>query len=188
MRFMLAFGLLLLFASSPVRAETPISYGYGLDSTSQALAMAGKPTGAMSNPGAMSNTVAAENQGDCGCDECKKHGGLGGGRGGRGGSQRQSVDWGNCNCNGSYKFPVPPLYTYQWPGRYSQQLMTDYQSPWRFPPLRPYVDEPVRGMNTHSVTPTSAEEELAYGLPETAARTSAPESLSAKIERYYGVK
>jgi len=48
----------------------------------------------------------------------------------------------NCGCNGSYKYPVPPLYTYHWPGMYSQQLMTDYHSPWRFPPIRPYVDEP----------------------------------------------
>jgi hypothetical protein len=48
----------------------------------------------------------------------------------------------NCGCNGSYKFPVPPLYTYHWPGMYSRQLMTDYQSPWRFPPLRPYTEEP----------------------------------------------
>jgi hypothetical protein len=47
----------------------------------------------------------------------------------------------NCGCNGSYKFPVPPLYTYHWPGMYQQQLMTDYHSPWRFPPLKPYVDE-----------------------------------------------
>lgn len=48
----------------------------------------------------------------------------------------------NCNCDGSYKFPVPPLYTYHWPGMYSHQLMTDYHSPWRYPPLRPYTDEP----------------------------------------------
>src|SRR5262245_33191908 len=47
----------------------------------------------------------------------------------------------NCGCNGSYKFPVPPLYTYHWPGMYQAVLMTDYHSPWRFPPLRPYVDE-----------------------------------------------
>jgi len=47
----------------------------------------------------------------------------------------------NCGCNGSYKFPVPPLYTYHWPGMYQQVLMTDYHSPWRFPPLKPYVDE-----------------------------------------------
>ncbi len=54
-------------------------------------------------------------------------------------------DWSNCNCNGSYKFPVPPQYTYHWPGMYSQQLMTDYQSPWRYPPLKPYFDEPSPG-------------------------------------------
>lgn len=49
----------------------------------------------------------------------------------------------NCGCNGSYKYPVPPLYTYHWPGMWQQNLMTDYHSPWRFPPLKPYVDEPV---------------------------------------------
>jgi len=54
-------------------------------------------------------------------------------------------DWANCNCNGSYKFPVPPQYTYHWPGMYSQQLMTDYNSPWRYPPLKPYFDEPSPG-------------------------------------------
>lgn len=48
----------------------------------------------------------------------------------------------NCSCDGSYKFPVPPLYTYHWPGMYSLQLMTDYHSPWRYPPLRPFTDEP----------------------------------------------
>jgi hypothetical protein len=49
----------------------------------------------------------------------------------------------NCGCNGSYKYPVPPLYTYHWPGMWQQNVMTDYHSPWRFPPLKPYVDEPV---------------------------------------------
>jgi hypothetical protein len=48
----------------------------------------------------------------------------------------------NCGCGGSYKFPVPPLYTYHWPGMYSARWMTEYKSPWRYPPLRPYVDEP----------------------------------------------
>lgn len=52
----------------------------------------------------------------------------------------------NCGCNGSYNYPVPPLYIYHWPGMYKQQLMTNYQSPWRFPPLQPYTDEaPPRG-------------------------------------------
>jgi hypothetical protein len=51
----------------------------------------------------------------------------------------------NCGCNGSYNYPVPPLYTYHWPGMYKQQLMTEYDSPWRFPPLKPYEDEQVEG-------------------------------------------
>ena len=47
----------------------------------------------------------------------------------------------NCDCRGSYKFPVPPLYTYHWPGMYSQRTMTEYISPWRFPPLQPLQRE-----------------------------------------------
>lgn len=79
------------------------------------------------------------------CDECDPCGN--GGRhghhhhgGGLFGNQNQQLGF-NCGCNGSYKFPVPPLYTYHWPGMYQQVLMTDYHSPWRFPPLKPYVDE-----------------------------------------------
>ncbi len=49
----------------------------------------------------------------------------------------------NCGCNGSYNYPVPPLYTYHWPGMYKQVRMTDYHSPWRFPPIKPYTEEPV---------------------------------------------
>lgn len=48
----------------------------------------------------------------------------------------------NCGCSGSYKFPVPPLSTYHWPGMYSAERMTDYHSPWRFPPIKPYTEEP----------------------------------------------
>lgn len=54
-------------------------------------------------------------------------------------------DWVNCECEGSYRHPVPPLYTYHWPGSYAQTAMTDYHSPWRFPPLKPYYDEPSPG-------------------------------------------
>ena len=69
----------------------------------------------------------------------------------------------NCGCGGSYKFPVPPLYTYHWPGMYSAQLMTEYRSPWRFPPLRPF-EEPA----PVEVTPAAA---------------SQPEPLSSKLLR-----
>ncbi len=40
-----------------------------------------------------------------------------------------------CGCPGSYKYPVPPQSTYWWPGIYSQQTLTAYVSPWRYPPL-----------------------------------------------------
>jgi hypothetical protein len=42
----------------------------------------------------------------------------------------------NCQCNGSYKFPVPPQYTYHWPGMYSQSSVLEYNSPHRYPPLK----------------------------------------------------
>ena len=51
---------------------------------------------------------------------CGKHGAAG---------------WCNCNCQGSYKYPVLPQYTYFWPGIYSQQTMTAYVSPRRYPGL-----------------------------------------------------
>lgn len=49
--------------------------------------------------------------------------------------------WANCGCNGSYKYPVPPLYTYHWRGMASQRLMTNYHSPYRFPAIKPFEDE-----------------------------------------------
>jgi hypothetical protein len=85
---------------------------------------------------------------ECGCNACADEccdgcGGLFGHH--RHGHHRYRYDGlqpgFNCGCNGSYKFPVPPLYTYHWPGMWSAQQMTGYQSPWRFPPLKPYVDE-----------------------------------------------
>lgn len=89
-----------------------------------------------------------------GCNACECGGSLwdgydacGAGHCGRGGchGHRCRIDgldrYFNCGCNGSYNYPVPPLYTYHWPGMYKAQRMTDYQSPWRFPPLRPYTEE-----------------------------------------------
>ncbi|MGQ9562195.1 MAG: hypothetical protein ACUVQH_00125 [Thermogutta sp.] len=58
-----------------------------------------------------------------------------------------SVGGFNCSCRGSYKFPVPPQYTYHWPGVYSQQAMTSYQSPYRYPLLRlpPWMEKKANG-------------------------------------------
>lgn len=47
---------------------------------------------------------------------------------------------GCCACQGSYKYPVMPQYTYFWPGIYSQQRMTQYVSPLRYPDLNPIPD------------------------------------------------
>ena len=119
------------------------------------------------------------NGGDC-CDDCDPcacvhgrhaHHGLFG--------HNQQLGF-NCGCNGSYKFPVPPLYTYHWPGMYQQVLMTDYHSPWRFPPLKPYVDEaPPEVLGTTSslrrVQPASA-----IAGP---ARNARPASFSDHVEQ-----
>src|SRR5690606_4842756 len=75
----------------------------------------------------------------------------------------EGLDMGfNCGCGGSYKFPVPPQYTYFWPGStYSQGLMTNHHSPWRFPPLKPYTEE--------TLTPIGAGELPVDGLQPAAA-------------------
>jgi hypothetical protein len=118
-----------------------------------ALAWTGGAQGADVRTGLASGCAEAA---ACGCDPCAgagcgglfggRQGGLLGHNGDGCGSRRSqrrydNSAWFNCGCNGSYKYPVPPLYTYHWPGLASQQLMTDYHSPWRFPPLRPYTDD-----------------------------------------------
>lgn len=95
------------------------------------------------------------------CDDCGARGGCGlFGRRCRGAGAIEGVDpHFNCGCNGSYNYPVPPLYTYHWPGMYKQAVMTDYRSPWRFPPLQPYVDElPIQSAawETPALLPISA--------------------------------
>ena len=89
----------------------------------------------------------------------------------------------NCGCNGSYKFPVPPLYTYHWPGMYSQDLMTDYHSPWRFPPLRPYQDE------ADPVDPATASlpglRPVSAVTPITASKTTRFVPMSERMQKYY---
>ncbi len=90
------------------------------------------------------------NAGDPACGNCDGCGNGCGNRCGCGlfgrkcGSGIDGLDrFANCVCNGSYNYPVPPLYTYHWPGMYKQVRMTDYHSPWRFPPLKKYEDEPL---------------------------------------------
>ena len=87
----------------------------------------------------------------------------------------------NCGCRGSYNNPVPPQYTYHWPGMYKQNLMTDYTSPWRFPPLKAYVDEvpaqeaaPMQFLRT-----ASASEVISRGTP----RAGEIEEISSRLSR-----
>ncbi|MBX7073702.1 MAG: hypothetical protein K1X71_11200 [Pirellulales bacterium] len=115
----------------------------------------------------------------------------------------------NCGCNGSYKFPVPPLYTYHWPGMYSQELMTDYHYPWRFLPLKPYTDEfprpgepgklagaapaismtpPATSVRVVSATVESAPAVATPMAIEAPRMPGEPEPTSKKLERLYGVK
>ena len=117
------------------------------------------------------------------CDPCNDGGGHGHHHHGllhhhRNGGRNAEMGF-NCGCNGSYKFPVPPLYTYHWPGMYSAQLMTDYHSPWRFPPLKPYVDEvPIEAMG--SATSLRRVQQASAITP--AARSSRPSSFSEQLE------
>ena len=113
--------------------------------------------------------------GDC-CDD-----GCGNGRG-RGPRYEGLDPYFNCGCNGSYKFPVPPLYTYHWPGMYQHHLMTDYHSPWRFPPLKPYVDEvpPVEMGRAGSMGSLQTVSHLA---PIVSRPLAQPESMSSRMLR-----
>jgi len=102
----------------------------------------------------------------------------------------------NCSCRGSYKFPVPPQYTYHWPGMYSQQAMTQYNSPYRFPSLRappaneaePEPDQevgPSVRQDRFHVRQVGQVEAVQPGLPPSHLPT--PEPVSQRIKRHYCV-
>jgi hypothetical protein len=120
--------------------------------------------------------AAVAASGDACCDPCN-------GRRQRGPRYEGLDPFFNCGCNGSYKFPVPPLYTYHWPGMYSAQLMTDYHSPWRFPPLKPYSDEvPAVEMGAVELSPRELQPVSASG--NVAARpVGEMESMSSRMLR-----
>lgn len=105
----------------------------------------------------------------------------------------EETGWFNCGCSGSYKFPVPPQYTYHWPGIYSQQLMTEYASPWRFPPLKPYTDEMAPhglGQGPAAVHTTATYEPVAtlQGSPAPPRRVERVGSTSDKIKQHYRIR
>ncbi len=92
---------------------------------------------------------AAHGAGCSSCRHASKGAGCASGHCGPVCKHKQTYDgqdpWANCGCNGSYTYPVPPLYTYHWRGIAAQRLMTDYHSPWRFPAIKPFEDEDTAG-------------------------------------------
>ncbi len=95
----------------------------------------------------------------------------------------------NCGCNGSYNYPVPPLYTYHWPGMYKAERMTDYHSPWRFPPLKPFMDEvvpPVGSGTSGDAVPRELQPITALmPIRSQATNLGQPESMSSKLLRSF---
>ena len=91
------------------------------------------PTGDYVQPVQQGGGCGCTEAADCGCRRCGRCGDSYGCSSYCRAEAAQACF--NCSCKGSYKFPVPPQYTYHWPGMYSQQTMTEYNSPYRFPPL-----------------------------------------------------
>lgn len=124
----------------------------------------------------------------CDCGAC--------GRGGLFGRRHHCIDgldrYFNCGCNGSYNYPVPPLYTYHWPGMYKAQRVTDYHSPYRFPPLRPYTDETLRPLLEETPAPGTMtmapiihlrSQPASYQAEQKPATAGEVESVSSRLQR-----
>ncbi len=161
----LAAGAALLLMTTTAQAQGP--------ACAAPACAAPAPTCAAAEPTCAA--VAATGADGC-CDD-----GCGNGRG-RGPKYEGLDPYFNCGCNGSYKFPVPPLYTYHWPGMYQQHLMTDYHSPWRFPPLKPYVDE-VPAVEMGSTTTLGSLRTVSHLAPIVTRSSAEPESMSSRMLR-----
>ena len=136
---------------------------------------------------------------DCGsdCGGCKASrigcGGCGCGICGRHRARIAAAGYFNCSCRGSYKFPVPPQYTYHWPGMYSQRFVTDYTSPYRFPPLEIPKFIPQEKSETTEAPMVQSTSTGLMSVPATLATppaksSSRPTPMSARIKRMYGLK
>lgn len=121
--------------------------------------------------------------GCCGCGICASHR-----------AHIASFGYFNCSCRGSYKFPVPPQYTYHWPGMYSQRCMTAYTSPYRFPPLElpklpPQGDEKLTAKPViQGVSADLKAINPAKPVPLPARLSARPTPMSVRIKQKYGLK
>jgi hypothetical protein len=87
----------------------------------------------------------------------------------------------NCGCNGSYNYPVPPLYTYHWPGMYKAVRMTDYHSPWRFPPIKPFTEDVIPAVTNVEVDGNLLPVAAYRVVDGAASLPGQPESMSQKL-------
>jgi len=129
--------------------------------------------------------MASQSEFDCpdagACPQCR----------GRRVNRRAEVGNFNCSCRGSYKYPVFPQYTYFWPGMYSQQTMTEYNSPYRFPPLKLPPPEYLRPEAKEKPETPRAQDGTSVPQAPDAQSESAPsqerttQSVSQRIKRRY---
>jgi len=132
----------------------------------------------------------------CACNGCE----CVSGRGCRGCQHRLAQKFAeagyfNCRCRGSYKYPVLPQYTYHWPGMYSQRTMTEYSSPYRFPPLRSPAE--VSGQTPEEPDPEQTagliqetmptEPNMLPNLAPSNGTAQPPATTSQRMKRLYGM-
>jgi hypothetical protein len=121
--------------------------------------------------------------GGCGCGICCRHR-----------AYIASFGYFNCSCRGSYKFPVPPQYTYHWPGMYSQQYMTEYTSPYRFPPLElpKFLPQEKAKIAVEPVIQSTSTDLRAVNparlMPLPNRLSARPTPMSVRIKQKYGLK
>ena len=121
--------------------------------------------------------------GECGCGICCKYR-----------AHIASFGYFNCSCRGSYKFPVPPQYTYHWPGMYSQRSVTEYTSPYRFPPLEApkFIPKEEAKITAKPVIQNTFTNLTAINpaklAPLPAQLSGRPTAMSVRIKQKYGLK
>lgn len=105
-----------------------------------------------------------------------------------------AIGYFNCKCRGSYNYPVPPLYTYHWPGMYSLKSIPAYNSPYRYPPLELPAEEtlgaaPEEG-DASLLSPIrmrNVSRSFEAELTDDSRQSDRPEKVSQKLRRVYGL-
>ena len=89
----------------------------------------------------------------------------------------------HCDCQGSYKYPVPPQSTFFWPGMYSQKTSVDSTMPYRYPMLEePRWDEPDAAQHPSAAKPVLQQTSLQIPAVEQPQSRPDAELMSRKID------